>query len=83
MNDKTRALYIGAVALLVRFHAAMGSPVEYARDKRRAFDEDGDPLARLAADFNAQDLGVEMQENGETWHLVSSHITSSSRRPLS
>lgn len=60
----TRDLYIGVVALAIRLHHALG------KARREQFDGDGDPLARLAADFNRQDLGLEMRENGDGWILV-------------
>jgi hypothetical protein len=59
-----RHLYIGAVSLLVRLHRLM--PAE----ERRRFDGDGDPMARLAADFNKQPFTLEMRENGDAWLLV-------------
>lgn len=63
MTSKERMHYIAAVALLVRLHNAM------PRRARENFDADGDPLARLAADFNAYGFGVQMIENGETFIL--------------
>ena len=62
--SKLRHLYVGVVALLVRMHAAM-PPQE-----RRWFDGDGDPLARVAGDFNELPFHVEMVRNGSTWILV-------------
>lgn len=63
MTPKERMHYIGAVALLVRLHNAM------PRKARGHFDADGDPLTRLAADFNAYGFGVQMIENGDSWML--------------
>jgi len=55
--------YIGAVALAIRMHKAMGE------QERDWFDGDGNPMSRLAADFNAQELSLEMRQNGATWML--------------
>lgn len=70
MHPHDRALYIGAVSLLVRLHASMGSSVESAAEKRADFNADGDPMARLVADFNAQDFGLVLVENGASWAMV-------------
>lgn len=59
-----RHLYVGAVALLARMHSRMG------REERDDFDNDGDPMARLAADFNACGFGVRLIRTGLTWIIT-------------
>lgn len=60
----TREAYIGVVSLAIRMHAAM------SRFERFHFDSDGDPLARVARDFNACGYSLQMLRNGETWMLT-------------
>jgi len=64
MESKLRHLYVGVVTLLVRLHGAL--PLQ----ERRWFDGDGDPMERVARDFNALPFHVEMRRNGLTWILV-------------
>lgn len=59
-----RHLYIGAVSLAIRLHRAM-PPQE-----RQWFDSDGDPMVRMARDFNEQDTALRMCQNGDTWMLI-------------
>lgn len=70
MTDREKMLYIGAVSLLIRLHQSLGSAFVSAAAARADFDADGDPLARLAADFNAQGFGVKVIENGSSFALV-------------
>jgi hypothetical protein len=45
-------------------HAAMGA------QERRRFDEDGDPMARLARDFNEHIATLRMVRNGNQWMFI-------------
>lgn len=61
--EQLKMLYIGAVAALCRVFNRLD------QDGRRLFEEDGQPMERLAADFNSQEYGLEMLRSGTGWAL--------------
>jgi hypothetical protein len=81
-RGREKMLYIGAVALLVRLHNSLGSAFVSAAAVRADFDADGDPLARLAADFNTLGFGVKVIENGSSFALVVDEARKPSPRHL-
>jgi hypothetical protein len=64
MSGINRHLYLGAIALLCRVHARLSA------EDREDFAVDGDPMARVAEDFNRQGFSREMVPSGpHRWAL--------------